>query len=84
MQDETLLVEVKTENFSAVVLSFGSQPLEDLFDVIGTYTSEDVQETFELCLAMFIDNLAPDKLDDFYSMDEQEIIQLIAQWIGKA
>lgn len=83
MLDETLLVEVKTENFSAVVPSFGSQSLEDLFEVIGTYMSEDVQETFELCLAMFIDNLAPDKLDDFYSIDDQEIMLLIAQWIGK-
>ena len=83
MLDETQLVEVKTENFSAVVPSFGSQSLEDLFDVIGTYSSEDVQATFELCLAMFIDSLADDKLDDFYSIDDQEIVQLIAQWVGK-
>lgn len=82
MQEELKLVEVSSKNFTAVLPTFDSQDADECMEIIRRYyEDEDPQAAFDLTLRMFVRALADDKLDDFYSIPDQEIIQLVTNWM---
>lgn len=84
MQEEMQLVEVSSPNFRAVLPTFQSQDSDKCMLVLQEFFEhKDHQAAFELVLDMFIESLADDKLDDFYSISDHEIIQLVTEWMVK-
>jgi len=83
MQEEMQLVEVKTENFSAVVIPFDNCDFEDAMVIIDCYYQDDKQGAFDQALRMFIGVLADDKLDEFRNLEGSEIIEIVTDWMMK-
>ena len=82
MLEELQLVEVSSENFTAVLPTFESQDADECMEILRRYyEDEDPQAAFDLVLRMFVRALADDKLDDFYTIPDHEIIQLVTNWM---
>ena len=82
MLEELQLVEVSSENFTAVLPTFESQDADECMEILRRYyEDEDPQAAFDLVLRMFVRALADDKLDDFYTIPDHEIIQLVTYWM---
>jgi hypothetical protein len=83
MQDDSQLVEVSFNEFSAIMPSFQeSAKLDEAMLIIEKFTSDDKQGAFEQALRMFIEALSDDKVDEFIDLYDYEIMRLVANWIS--
>jgi hypothetical protein len=82
MSDDYFLIEVRTGEFVAIVPSFRALPIEDTTIVLSKFLLGDKQGSFEEAFALFIDSLAPEKVNDFYLLEHSEMVALVADWIS--
>jgi hypothetical protein len=82
MSDDYSLIEVRTGEFVAIVPSFRALPIEDTTIVLSKFLLGDKQGSFEEAFALFIDSLAPEKVNDFYLLEHSEMVALVADWIS--
>jgi uncharacterized membrane protein len=80
--EDSFLIEVQIGTFTAIVPPFHMSSVEDSNIVLNKFLLGDKQGAFEQALSMFIDSLAPEKVNDFYSLKHREMIILIADWIS--
>lgn len=81
MLDEMRLVEVKTENFSAVVPPFENCDYDEALKILYFYHADDKQGAFDQALRMFLSVLAEGKIDDLKTIPDQEIVTVVTNWM---
>jgi uncharacterized membrane protein len=82
MSEDHSLIEVRAGKFVAIVPPFRSLPTEDTTVVLSKFLLGDKQGAFEEALALFIDSLAPEKVNDFYLLEDPKMVALVADWIA--
>ena len=82
MSEDPSLIEVRAGEFVAIVPSFRTLPTEDTTVVLSKFLLGDKQGAFEEALALFIDSLAPEKVNDFYLLEDSKMVALVADWIA--
>jgi hypothetical protein len=82
MSEDFFLIEVKIGTFTAVVPPFRSFSAEESNVVLDKFLLGDKQGAFEQAFSMFTDSLALEKLNDFYGLEDREMITLVADWIA--
>jgi hypothetical protein len=82
MAEDSLLVEVKAEAFTAIVPAFHTSSVEESNVILTKFLSGDKQGAFEQALSMFIDSLAPEKVDEFCSLEDRQMVLLVADWLS--
>jgi hypothetical protein len=81
MTEDSFLIEVKTKTFTAIVPPFHTCSAEESNIILSRFLSGDKQGAFEQALAMFIDSLAPEKVNEFYGLKQKQMIALVADWL---
>lgn len=81
MTDELRLVEVKSENFSAVLRPFENCDFMEAMKIIDCYYQDDKQGAFNQALRMFLGELADEKKEDLKTIPDQEIVELVTNWM---
>jgi hypothetical protein len=82
MAEDSLLVEVKAEAFTAIVPAFHTSPAEESNIILSRFLNGDKQGAFEQALSMFIDSLAPEKVNEFYKLEDRQMVLLVADWLA--
>lgn len=74
------LVEIKSNNFSAIMPPISQISYKDLAPI---YENADNPDKQALCaLDLFVSQLAPDKVDEFTSLNMIDIQEAIATWMA--
>lgn len=81
MSDDFSLVEMAIGTFSVIVPPFRLCSLEQSSIVLERFLYSDSQGAFDQALAMFIDAMAPDKVNDFYALENEQMVFIVAEWI---
>jgi hypothetical protein len=81
MADDSYLIEVKAKTFTAIVPAFHTCPAEESNIILSRFLEGDKQGAFEQAFAMFIDSLAPEKVDQFYRLKDREMITVVTDWL---
>lgn len=82
MTENSFLIEIKTDNFSAVVLPFHLCLTEDSGVILRKFFTGDKQGAFEQAFSMFIDCLAPEKVNEFYGLEDRQMVLVVADWLS--
>jgi hypothetical protein len=82
MSEDYSLIEVGTGKFVAIVPPFKTLPAEDTTIVLNMFLQGDKQGAFEYALSLFIDSLAPEKVNDFYLLEDSKMVGIVADWIA--
>jgi hypothetical protein len=82
MAEDSFLIEVRAETFTAIVPPFHTSPVEESNVILSRFLSGDKQGAFEQALSMFIDSLAPEKVNEFYGLEDRQMILLVADWLS--
>jgi hypothetical protein len=82
MSEDYSLIEVRTEGFVAIVPPFKILPTEDTTAVLSKFLLGDKQGAFEEAFSLFIDSLAPEKVNDFYLLEDSKMIAIVVDWIA--
>jgi hypothetical protein len=82
MSEDYSLIEVRTGKFVAIVPPFKTLPTEDTTAVLSKFLLGDKQGAFEEAFSLFIDSLAPEKVKDFYLLEDSKMVALVADWIA--
>lgn len=76
-----MLVEIKTEGFSAIVPYLQTLPAMQVMAVSATNNpAVQMKRTMEL----LHDNIAPDLVDDFKELNSLQMQDLLSQWLDNA
>lgn len=81
MTEELRLVEVSSENFSAVLRPFENCDFMEAMKIINCFYQNDKQGAFDHALKMFFNELSDDKKEDLKTIADQEIVHLVTNWM---
>lgn len=81
MAEDSFLIEIKTKTFNAIVPAFHTCSVEESSLILSKFLGGDKQGAFEQALSMFIDSLAPEKVNEFYALKHKQMIYIVTDWL---
>lgn len=76
------LVDLTSGEFKLAMPAFHTVPLSQSYAIIESFVGGDKQGAFDTAFRLFIDRVSPEKIEELYSLEEKEIVILVANWIG--